>query len=31
MKKIVPKEVLEYRKKNSKKKTVKVIDGSTSY
>ncbi len=31
MKKIVPKEVLEYRKKNSKKKSVKVIDGSTSY
>jgi antitoxin component YwqK of YwqJK toxin-antitoxin module len=31
MKKIVPKEVLDYRKKNSKKKTVKVIDGSTSY
>lgn len=31
MKKIVPKEVLEYRKKNSKKKNVKVIDGSTSY
>lgn len=31
MKKIVPKEVLDYRKKNSKKKNVKVIDGSTSY
>lgn len=31
MKKIVPKEVLEYQKKNSKKKSVKVIDGSTSY
>ena len=31
MKKIVPKEVLEYQKKNSHKKHVKVIDGSTSY
>jgi len=31
MKKIVPKEVQEYREKNSKKKTIKVIDGSTSY
>lgn len=31
MKKIVPKEVLEYQKKNSKKKSIKVIDGSTSY
>ena len=31
MKKIVPKEVLEYQKKNSHKKQVKVIDGSTSY
>lgn len=31
MKKIVPKEVLEYQQKNSHKKHVKVIDGSTSY
>jgi antitoxin component YwqK of YwqJK toxin-antitoxin module len=31
MKKIVPKEVLEYQKKNSHKKQVKVIDGSASY
>ena len=31
MKKIVPKEVLEYQKKNSHKKHVKVVDGSTSY
>ncbi len=31
MKKIVPKEVLEYQKKNSHKKHVKVIDGSTNY
>lgn len=29
MKKIVPKEVLEYQKKNSHKKTVRVRDGST--
>lgn len=29
MKKIVPKEVLEFQQKNSKKKKVKVIDGST--
>lgn len=31
MKKIVPKEVLEYQKKNSGKKRVKVRDGSTGY
>ncbi|MDE3182195.1 MAG: hypothetical protein KGM16_02140 [Bacteroidota bacterium] len=31
MKKIVPKEVLEYQKKNAHKKHVKVIDGSASY
>jgi len=31
MKKIVPKEVLEYQKKNSHKKHVKVRDGSTGY
>lgn len=31
MKKIVPKEVLEYQKKNSGKKRVKVRDGVTSY
>lgn len=31
MKKIVPKEVLEYQKKNSGKKKVKVRDGSTGY
>lgn len=31
MKKIVPKEVLEYQKKNSGKKNVKVRDGSTGY
>jgi len=31
MKKIVPKEVLEYQKKNAGKKHVKVIDGSTGY
>ncbi len=31
MKKIVPKEVLEYQKKNNHKKHVKVVDGSTSY
>lgn len=31
MKKIVPKEVIEYQKKNSHKKTIKVVDGSTSY
>jgi len=31
MKIIVPKEVLEYQQKNSHKKHVKVIDGSTSY
>lgn len=30
MKKIVPKEVLEWQEKNSHKKNVKVIDGSTS-
>lgn len=30
MKKIVPKEVLEYQKKNSHKKKVKVRDGNTS-
>lgn len=30
MKKIVPKEVLEYQEKNKHKKHVKVIDGSTS-
>lgn len=30
MQKIKPKEVLEYEKKNSKKKKVKVIDGQTS-
>lgn len=31
MKKIVPKEVLEYQKKNSHKKHIKVVDGTTSY
>lgn len=31
MKKIVPKEVLEYQKKNAGKKHVKVRDGSTGY
>lgn len=31
MKKIVPKEVLEYQKKNSGKKSVKVRDGTTGY
>ncbi|MEO8720081.1 MAG: hypothetical protein ABI297_09160 [Ginsengibacter sp.] len=31
MKKIVPKEVIEYQKKNSNKKRVKVRDGSTGY
>lgn len=31
MKKIVPKEVLEYQKKNSGKKRVRVRDGSTGY
>jgi len=30
MKKIVPKEVLEYQEKNKHKKHIKVIDGSTS-
>jgi hypothetical protein len=31
MKKIVPKEVLEYQKKNAHKKHVKVRDGATGY